>query len=52
MQKTKATRGMKKKYIKLAAELCYDPKVWAEISKCKYEEDITRVLITYRKGLP
>ena len=50
--KTKATRGMKKKYVKKAMELCYDPSCIKEIYTCKYEEDITRVMITYRKRLP
>ena len=50
--KVKATRGMKKKYIKKAMELCYDPSIIKAIRACEYEEDITKVMITYRKRLP
>jgi len=49
---TKATRGMKKKYIKKAVELCYDPAIYSEIMQCKTEEEIVRKMITYRKRLP
>lgn len=43
---------MKKRYIKKAAELCYDPAIFKEIMSCKTEEEITRKMITYRRRLP
>ena len=42
---------MKKDYIKIAKELFYDPSIYSKIAKCKTEEEINRVMTTYRKRL-